>query len=266
MKAVIALLAVSIAASAQTPKQDRGKQIVGEALQALGGDKFQAVTDRVETGRAYSFFREQLSGLAQARFYVKYSAKPEGTNIAQRERQSFGKEEDYAVIFLPDNAYQITFRGAKPIQLERFNRYIDSTRRNIFYILRMRLNEPGLLIEHQSSTVWSNMPVEVVDITDSDNNVVTVYFHRSTKMPVRQVFTRRDPRTKQRNEEESIFAKFRDVGNGVQWPFSVMTYRNGEKIFEQYADSVVINSGLAESLFTIPSGLKVLPRDKESTY
>ena len=35
--------------------------------------------------------------------------------------------------------------------------------------------------------MWQNTPVEIVDITDADNNVVTVYFQQTTKLPVRQV-------------------------------------------------------------------------------
>lgn len=244
---------------------DRGKQIVEEALAALGGEKFQTVKDRVETGRAYSFYRDQLTGLAVAKISTRYLDKAAPGTLAQQERQAFGKDEDQVVLFLPENAYQITYRGARPLQTQRFTRYVDSTRRNIFYILRQRMNEPGMLFESKGSTVWQNTPVDIVDIIDADNNVVTVYFHKSTKLPVRQEFTRRDPKTKERIEEVSIFSKYRDVGGGVQWPFAILAERNGEKLFELYSESVAINQGLADDLFTLPGGLKVLPAERDTT-
>ena len=35
--------------------------------------------------------------------------------------------------------------------------------------------------------------------------MVTVYFHRTTHLPMRQIFIRRDPETKERMEEMTIF-------------------------------------------------------------
>ncbi len=145
---------------------------------------------------------------------------------------------------------------------DRYERYADSTRRNFFYILRHRLNEPGMVYEYRESTVWQNTPVDIVDIIDSDNNSVAVYFHRTTKLPVRQVFYRRDPLTKERNEEVSIYSKYRDVGGGVQWPFNILSERNGEKVFELFSESVTINSGLSDNLFTLPGDAKMLPAEK----
>jgi hypothetical protein len=263
MKFAVSFLC-ALAAFAQSAP-DRGKQIVEDALAALGGAKFQAVKDRVETGRAYSFYRDQLTGLAVAKISTRYLDKAPSGTLAQRERQSFGKEEDSVVLFLPENAYQITYRGARPLQTQRYQRYLDSARRNIFYILRHRINEPGMVFESKGSTVWQNTPVDIVDIIDADNNAVTVYFHKSTKLPVRQEFIRRDPKTKERIEEVSIFSKYRDVGGGVQWPFTIRSERNGEKLFELYSESVVINQGLTDDLFTLPGGMKVLPPERDTT-
>jgi hypothetical protein len=242
---------------------ERGRKIVDEAIAALGGEKFLKIQNRVETGRAYSFYREQLSGLARATIYTRYLSDP-GTaaKLAQQERQSFGKDEDYLILFLEDKGYQVTFRGAKPLTLERWERYFESARRNVFYIFRNRLKEPGMILEHRGSSVWLNTPVETVDITDADNNVVTVHFHRTTKLPVRQVYVRRDVKTKARDEYSTIFSKYRDVGDGIQWPFNMLSERNGEKVFELFSDTVAVNQNLDDSLFKLGAATKVLPADK----
>jgi hypothetical protein len=135
-------------------------------------------------------------------------------------------------------------------------------RRNVLYTLGHRLNEPGMIFESQGSLVWQNTPVEVVSITDADNNVVTVYFQASTKLPLRQEFVRRDPTTKQRFEEVSLFAKYRDVGGGVQWPYNITGFRNGSKVYEIFSDSVTINQDLSDNLFTLSSKTKLLPPEK----
>jgi hypothetical protein len=242
---------------------ERGKKAIDQTIAALGGEKFLSMQDRVEDGRAYSFYREQLTGLSRAKVYTRYLKNPAPPGqVAQRERQAFGKDEDYLVLFLEDKGYQVTFRGAKPLLPDRWQRYVESTRRNIFYLLRQRLHEPGLIFEHRGSSVWQNTPVELVDITDAENDVVTVYLHRTTKLPLRQVYVRRDPKTKARDEYSTIFSKYRDVGDGVQWPFNILSERNGEKTFEMFSDSVAVNQELNDSLFLLNTSTKVLPADK----
>ena len=114
----------------------------------------------------------------------------------------------------------------------------------------------------QGSDRWENRPVEIVDITDADNLTVTVYFDQSSKLPVRQIFRRRNPEFKDFDTEVSLFAQYRDVGGGVKWPFDIRRDRNGDKIFEMYADSVEINKDLKDDLFTLPANVKMLPKAK----
>jgi len=241
-------------------REERGKRVVKEALEALGGQAFLDIEDRVETGRAYSFYREQISGLSIARIYTRYLAPVPG-KIALRERQAFGKDQSSAVLFTDGGAWEITFRGARPLDDQRYQNYQDSTLRNIFYILRQRLHEPGLQLYSQGANVFENLPVEIVDITDADDRTVTVYFSQTTKLPIRQVFKRRNPEYKDFDQEVTIFAKYRDLG-GVKWPFDIRRDRNGEKIYEMYSDSVEISKGLKDDLFALPGNIKVLPKAK----
>lgn len=248
----LAVAAVAaLGAHAETMEQ-KGRRLVDESVTALGGGAFLNVQDRVESGRAYSFYNDQLSGLSRAKIYTRYLMQPSTKGLAVRERQSFGKEEDSAVIFNDQaEGWEVTFRGAKPIPADRMARYQDSTVRNYFYILRHRLNEPGLIFEARGSEVLVNIPVEKVDITDSENRVLTVYIHYSTKLPVKTVFYRRDAE-KVRHEEVTWFDKYRDVGNGVKWPFVQRRERDGEKIYELFAEAVQINQGLKDDLFVPP--------------
>lgn len=250
------IAALTLAASAET-NAERGKRVINEAVAALGGEAFLTLKDRVESGRAYSFYREQLSGLSIATIYTRNLDAPPDGQLAQRERQAFGKDEDSAVIFSEGQGWEITYRGARPLPETTTKRHRETTRKNIFYILRHRLKEPGLILESKGSDVVDNQPVEVVDIIDADNEVVTVWFHRSTKLPVKQLFFRRDPVTKDRIEEITIYSKYRDVG-GVEWPYAISRSRNGEKIFQLFAESVQINQNLTDDLFTIGPSTKIL--------
>lgn len=245
---------------AETPLE-RGKRVVKECLDALGGDRFTNMQTREVSGRAYSFYREKLSGLSLATIYTRYtSATDTAHELAVRERENFGKKQDYGVLFTEKMAYDITFRGARPLPDDRFDRYKATTLRDIFYILRVRMKEP-LIFESRGADVLLNAPVEIVDITDADNRTTTVYFHQVTKLPVRQVFYRRNAVTRDKDEEITVFSKYRDVG-GIQWPFAIERERNGEKILEIYADTVKFDaSKVQDNLFDLPSNIKLLKPD-----
>ena len=115
-----------------------------------------------------------------------------------------------------------------------------------------------MIIEYNGREIIDNVPVDRVTFTDSANTSVAAEFHTSTHLPVRQVFYRRDPVTRERREEVTRFDKYRDVG-GVMWPFTLQRERDGERIFQLYSESVKINSDLTDTLFTLPEDMKVLP-------
>ncbi len=244
-------------------RRARAQKVLDDAVAALGGPKFMAMKDRTEAGRVYSFYRDRLSGASHARIFTRYLTRPEPPRIdffGQRERQSFGKDnkEESAVLFTETEGWQITFRGARPVAKDVEERYRLSTLHNIFYILRQRLGEPGMILEHEGTDVVENMPVDIVTITDSENRSVKAFFHSSTKLPVRQEYVRRDEKTRDRFVELSRFSKYRDV-SGIQWPFQIQRERDGEKIYEIFAESVTVNNDLLDTLFTLNTKIKVLP-------
>ncbi|MGH7249007.1 MAG: hypothetical protein ACREH9_12970, partial [Pseudomonadota bacterium] len=75
MKTLFVVLCCAASIRAETI-QERGTRVVQQALTALGGPRFLAMRDRIESGRAYSFYRDDLSGLSVAKIYTRYLAPP----------------------------------------------------------------------------------------------------------------------------------------------------------------------------------------------
>lgn len=265
MKLTVLILAACCAwrpAGAAETAQERGKRVVHEALQALGGDAYLKMEDRVEAGRAYSFHENRLAGLSVAKIHTRYlvaPAVPAPGTIYLRERDGFGKDEFQSFLFRDDGAWEITFRGAQTLPDERLANWKDSTRRNILYILHNRLKEPGLAFYSNGTDRWENKPVEIVEITDAENSTVTVMFDAASKLPVRQVYRRRNPEYKDFDTETMLFGNYRDLG-GVKWPYQIRRDRNGQKVFEMFSESVEVNKGLKDDLFALPANMKVMPK------
>src|SRR5271170_862486 len=111
--------------SAQTQSEIRGKKIIDAALTALGGNTFLTMMDRTESGRAYSYYHDQISGLSVAKIYTRYLTVPpakSGEDLGQKEKEVFGKTEDTSLLFLEKEGWDISWRGSKQIEDERFDR------------------------------------------------------------------------------------------------------------------------------------------------
>jgi len=246
----------------QETRQERGKRVVYQALAALGGDAFLHIQDRVETGRAYSFYNRQLAGLDVATVYTRYLAPVPG-KLELRERENFGRKQDEGfALFTEAGAWEVNYHGAKPLDDQQFKNFQESGVLNILYILRQRLSEPGLSFYSEGSDTFENQPVEIVDITDADGRTVTVYFSQFSKLPLKQSFRRRNPTYGDFDTEVTAFGKYHSAGGGVLWPYDVRRERNGDKIFEMYSETVEVNKNLGDELFALPANVKMLPKDK----
>lgn len=253
----ILLVSASVAAAqtAPTKAEVRAKRVIDDAIEALGGEKFLTMQDRTETGHAYSFYRDQISGRSIATIYTRYITAPAGQTgdvLAQREREAFGKDEESSVLFTEKGGWEITWHGTKELPKDEVDRYRETTLRNIFYILRERLHEPGMIFESRGADVVENQPVDVVDITDSEDRVVTVDFNQDTRLPIRQTYTQYNQQTKERDEIVALYTRYQDV-NGIQWPHQIHRERNGDKVYEIFSNSVQINKDLTDELFSLPA-------------
>lgn len=257
-------LAVSCVAplrlAAQTDSSAKAKQIVDQSIAALGGERFVHMHNRVARGRIYAFFHDQLSGLDVTTIYTEYLSERPAKGIALREREVLGKKQDYSYLFLPDQGWDVTFRGARPIPDETWQRYVRTTENDILYMLKVRRDEPGLIYDYVGSQVYLSTHVEIIDITDAQSRTVRVYFDHNTLLPVHETFSWLDPDTRTHNDETIDYDKYRDAGDGIMWPYSIERERNGYKTYQMFATKVEVNQPVPAKTFELPPGAKVLKK------
>jgi hypothetical protein len=244
--------------------QDEGRRLIRQCLAAVGGDAFLQMRDKVSRGRAYQFYDSRLSGLSIVTIYTKYDPKPSSPEpgwIGIRERRDYGKNADYSFLFADGKIFDITFRGARLLPEARLREYEDRLRRDVFYILKYRLDEPGMIFESAGSELLQNQETQKLRITDANNASVTVYLDKFSHLPARLEYMNRDPKTRDVSREMTSYSRYRNT-SGVQLPANTQAMRDGEKIAESFLDEIEINKNLNDSLFTVKPGVKVLPADK----
>lgn len=200
-----------------------------------------------------------MTGRDNATIYTQYLDKLPEKGLAIQERQAFGKKQDYSVLLLPDQGFEITFRGARPLPDDRWKRYVATTSANIFYLLRERFNNPKMSYDFVRSDVVLNTQVNIVDITTPDDQTTRVYFDYNTKLPIRQERSEWDPIGQQRAVEVTDYSKYREV-SGLQWPYVTHRERNGEVIFEIFGTHVEMNAKLPPKTFELPPGAQILKK------
>jgi hypothetical protein len=258
---LLSVFVLAAAINAQTPAPpNKSKQIVDQAVRALGGDNFLNMRTRHSGGRIYGFFHDQMSGHDIVNFYTQYLDDKDLKGVHVREREVLGKKQDYSYLYLPDQAFDITFRGARPIDDEPWQRYARTTTNDILYWLRFRYTEPGMQYDYIGDQVLITNHVDVVDITDANDKTIRIYFDFNTKLPVRETYSWLDPETKERNDETYDYDKWRDAGNGVKWPFTVQRSHNGYKTFQFFADKVEVDGELPPDIFELPKGAQILKK------
>jgi hypothetical protein len=257
---LLALLAVTALESQKAAPPNKAKDVVDQAVKALGGERFLNMHTRHEAGRIYAFFHDQMSGFDVANIYTQYLDDKDIKGVQVRERQVLGKKQDYSYLYLADQAFDITFRGARPIEDERWQRYARSTTNDILYWLRYRYDEPGMQYDYIGNQVLITNHVDVVDITDANDKTIRVYFDYNTKLPVRESFTWLDTETRERNDEVTDYDKWRDAGDGIMWPFTIERARNGYKFYQIFANKVEINAELPDGIFDLPKGAQILKK------
>ena len=65
------------------------------------------------------------------------------------------------------------------------------------------------------------------------------------------VFTVRDPQSREKDEEAETYDNYKPV-QGIQTPFDVVRWHNGQMSNQRFFHSVSYNNPVAASLFTLP--------------
>jgi len=235
-------------APAVSPDQEnarKAKTIIEQGIQALGGQVFLTIRDREQQGRIYGFHHGRASGGGTV--FWSFSEFPD------KERVEITKERDIAELYVGNKAWEITYKGAHPVEKKDLDDYMRRHRFSLDTVLRTWVNDPGVVLLFEGAAIAAQHPAQQVTLINSQDESVTLYFDTDTHLPVKKSFTWRDPVDKQKNLEEEVYENYRSV-SGIMAPYNVTRYFNGDMSNQRFLNSVTINQGLDQSMFDPNSG------------
>ncbi len=216
------------APSNSTPPPSRidpkAQQILDRVIQILGGPAFLKVKRLTTKGRIFSIRNEATSGYAPFESYVEYPDK---------RRFSYGKKPPVILINNGDQAWELDKMGQTSQLAEQVRRWKVSTYYSLENLLRLRIHEPGVLIQMGGVDFLDNVATQSLDMVDAQATQVKLDLNRQTLVPVSVTYRVHDEKTGDWNDFADVYSEYKNV-DGVMTPMHIARFMDGDRVSEVF--------------------------------
>ncbi len=218
-----------------------------DAIQAMGGEAFLNVKDMASTGNYFVFDHEGASSpIIKFSDYTKLPDKSRfesGNRKRELEITVFNLEKDEGWILEGQNEP----REATPEEMLGFK---STVKHNIDTIFRFRYKDPANKLFYLGPGEGKDVTLEVVRLLDPENDEVTIYFDRLSKLPAKIEYWSTNKRgIRQRNTHE--FSQWHTI-QGVRTPLRTDGYINKRRSLQIFILKITYNNNLPDSFFSKP--------------
>jgi len=261
--ALIVLSVSSQRADTMMPEQSiaKGKQILSDLINALGGPGYTQVRESQCQGRRALFGHNgALTGYIDFIDYRRYPDTDRTEYIGKGRNTilqsligidglDFAHGGVVITLFHRDQGWTYDRSGVSEVPATAVSDFQEQVKRNIDNLLRLRLNEEGMSIRFDGSDTVDLKQVDWVELTDREQRTFRLAVDRSTHLLVRGIVVTKDEETQQINEEVAIYTNYQ-LRDSVWVPLQVSRERNGRRTSQYFYDTCKFNPGFPDSLFS----------------
>ena len=219
----------------------KAKEILQQAIQALGGTAYLNLRDATCEGRLSQFGHAgELNGFEK---FVDYTIPP------FKDRTENLPKRNIITVMNGDKGWTLDRGGVSDASGADIAHFEEDTKKDIDYILRSRMKEPNMIFRYAGPDIVDLKQVDWVELVDSDNRTIRIAISQSTHLPVRKIVDTRDANTRMKTDEVEYYSNYHPL-NGVETPFQITRERNHIKIYQVFFDKCEYNTNLSDSLFT----------------
>jgi len=219
----------------------KAKELMNQAIDALGGTAYLNVHDATCSGRLGTFDHSgELTGFGH---FIDYTIPP------FKERQENLPKRNIIEVYNGNKGWELDRGGvsdAPPSDLVDFQ---EGVKKDLDNILRHRIHEPDMTIRYGGPDVIDGWKADWVELVDGENRTIRIAFTSSTHLPIRKTVDTRDARSRMKTQEVEYYSNYHPL-QGIQTAFQITRERNNIKIFQAFFDKCDYNTNLADSLFT----------------
>jgi outer membrane lipoprotein-sorting protein len=219
----------------------KAKQVIQELINGFGGPAYTEVRESECQGRRASFGHNgELTGYSNFKVYWRYPDK---------NRTDFAKKGVIINLYNGDKGWTLDRGGVTELSPVAVADFQEQTKRDINNLLRVRLNEPGMLIRYGGIDIVDLKTVQWVDITDAEQRNFRLAVDQSSHLLDRSVVTTDDPETHEHDVETYIYTNYQ-LMDSVWTPLQITLDRNGRRINQIFFQSCKFNPQFPEDMFT----------------
>ena len=233
--------------SIRSSDENKALKLFEDSVEAMGGAAFLNAADMVSSGNYFQFDRFGASSpLIKFTDYTKFPDK------SRYELGNRKKELEITVFNLEKNEGWILegqkeIKAATPDDMRDFRNVVKHSMDIIF---RTRYKDPANSLFYLGPGDGREVILEKVKLIDPENDEVTVYFNRTTKLPAKIEFRQVDDKgVRQRIVQE--FSQWHWI-QGIQTSLRTDGYVNGRRSFQSHVIEMKFNNDLPDSLFSKP--------------
>jgi len=219
----------------------KAKEILQQAIQALGGATYLKMHDSVCTLRMSQFGHSgDLNGYAK---YLDYTIPPD------KDRMEYLPKGNLITLMNGDKGWTLDRGGISELPETDLAQNHDDVLKDINNILRIRIKEQGMIIRYGGTDVVDLQEADWVELVDSENRTYRIAVSKSTHLPIRKINTSRDAASRRKTDEIEYYSNYHPIG-GIETPFQITRERNGRKVYQVFYEKCDYNTNLSSALFT----------------
>jgi len=231
---------------AEETGSSKARQVVENAIEAMGGDTYRNVKSTHSYGRYFQFVKGRKG-------FARYNDWTILEPVKWRFQQGKGKNQ-YVMIYNLEQGKGWTLEGEDIVEeipedsIERFRR---SVKEDLDILLRYRLDEEGMnMFYYGPDDIAGQGKYEAVEFLDLTNNSIVVFFDRQTHLPTK-VETHSTDQVGVRHKEELELSNWHDI-EGVKTPLRFDFYVDDEISWQRFLEGITFNPEIPPDYFLEP--------------
>jgi hypothetical protein len=219
--------------------------ILDRMFRALGGQAFLDFKTLTTQGRLFSLGRGGEG-------FVYFDSQ---TQYPDKRRLVYGiskKARVITVINNGDQGWEIDRMGTVHLDSVEIRRWKFANRYSLENLLRLRIHEPGVLVQSAGGDFVNNLAVGILEIVDTEQTQIKLYIDKRTDLPAEVWYRKWNPALNDWDEYTDIYADYRML-QGINTPLHITRSLNGERFSEVYRNTGTYNETYPAQLFADPS-------------
>lgn len=209
----------------------QAKQMLDRAIQGLGGQAFLNAKSITTKGRIFFFQDGNTAGMEPFESHLLYPDK---------RHFSYGKTKPVILINNGEKGWELDRYGLIEQPAQQLQGWNLGNRYSLENLLRLRINEPGVLIQVGKVDFVDNVPTQGIEITEPGGASVRLDLHRQTNVPSRISYRIRNVKENAWDEYSDAYADYKIV-DGIETPMHITRYLNGDRIGETFRNTAQYN-------------------------